>query len=523
MGVSGRGGGEVFLTILAKETRVHLMTFRFAAAVVTIFALVIVSVWVLADDYRRRNDAYLSAAELSARHDSQEVYVPSQISPTVHRPPSRLSIFVEGEERRLGNSVRISRWSVPTEASGSFTDNIFMAALQPFDLQTIFSIVVSLFALLLTYDAISGEREGGTLKMICTGGLKRGTLFAAKFSASLICIAIPLLLTFACCLVMLSFVFNLQFSASQWLAIALIVLAGLIYAALFIALGLLSSVLVRRSSTALVLALLIWALGVLVIPAAAQKASGLAVYPPQPAELTKLERELSEETRAKSMVFDESHPYWGSGWTGGYGQDGGYWMFDGGVENYRQTADYVRFIEPLMLSNADRLWQVFQSQERSHDRQVAVADALSAVAPAHQLRSAFTLLAGTDMSAYEKFMRSARRYREQLIDGFRSKGYFGRDALRFFTRRDEATIGDDLYAQRQQEYRRLAESDYEAFRTQIGPQAWGPLPKSETQPFMAVEEEPDFKAAMSPMMVLALGVMLVFTAGFAAFIRYDVR
>ncbi len=513
----------MFLDLVSKEVRQHLLTFRFAAALVTIFALVVVSVWVLADDYKRRNDSYLSAAEMSSRHEAEEVYVPTQVSPTVHRPPTLLSIFAEGENRRLGNSVRILRWRVPSEATGSFTDNILMAALPPFDLLSIFTVVISLFSLLFTYDAVSGEREVGTLKLLSIGIVRRGTIYAAKFTAGLICIAIPFLVSSACSLLVLSFVFGVQFTSVQWAALALMIVAGLLYAAVFIALGLLSSVLVRRSSTALVLALLIWALGVLVIPGAAQEASGLFVPPPSPTEITRLEDEIREEYRAKLRDFYESHPRATSGWTGGYGSEGGYWMFDGGLENYRQTADYVRFIEPLMFSNADRTWAVFRSHESQRDRQVSLAGTLSLIAPAHHLRDAFTLLSGTDISAYEKFMRSARRYREQLIEGFRSRGYFGRNALQFFTRRDEATIGDEMYQQRVRQYRQMAMQNPMLYREQVGPHTWGPLPAEETTPYGGIEGGSDFNGALVPVGALAFGALVVFAVGFVAFIRYDVR
>jgi len=514
----------MFTTLISKEIRRHLLTFRFAAALVTIFALVLVSVWVLADDYKRRNNSYLRSAEMSSRRDVEEVFVPSQISPTVHRPPTLLSIFAEGEDRRLGNIVRIQRWLVPSEATGSFSDNTLMAALPPFDLLTIFTVVISLFSLLFTYDAVSGEREEGTLKLISTVSIRRGTLYAAKFAAGLICIAIPFLLSFACSLVVLSFVFAVQFTLVQWAALTLMILAGLFYAAIFIALGLLSSVLVRRSSTALVLALLIWALGVLVIPGAAQEASGLLVQPPSPTEITRLESQIREENKAKMGSFYDSHPRATSGWTGGYGDDrGGYYMFDGGVENFAQTADYVRFLEPLRLSCADRIWEVFRRHELERDQQASLAAGFSVMAPAHHLRDAFTRLSGTAISSYERFMRSARRYRGQLIDGFRNRGYFGRNALRFFSRRDESTISDEGYAQRRQEYRRLQVETPTFYREQVGPHTWGPLPKDEVQPFRESEMEPDFISALVPMGALAFGTLLVFAIGFAAFIRYDVR
>ena len=511
----------MFITLLSKEVRQHLMTFRFAAALITTFALVVVSVWILADDYLLRRDTYNLVAEQTAESDSQ-VFVPSQISPTLHKAPSPLSIFAEGEERRLGNSVRIRRNVVPHEATGSFTDNPLMAALPPFDLLTIFAIVISLFGLLITYDAISGEREEGTLKMVSTGSIRRGSLYAVKFVGGVICIAIPFLISFACCLLLLSFMFNLQFTGSQWAAIAMMALAGIIYASLFIALGLLASTLVRRSSTALVLALLIWALGVLVIPGAAQSASQMFVEPPSPVEVTKLQQEISREFRTKVIeLYNKYRGCW-SGWNTGYRFGDGCWMFDGSERSFELSANVVREAEPINLQNGQRIWDVQRRQLVRLQRQADLAESLAAIAPVSHLRKAFTLLAGTDISGYERFLSRARRYRENLVNDFRNRGYFGDNTLQLFTRWTKEEITDEARRQRINEFNRLREQNPEAAQ-QIGPSMWGPLPSDHTPPFSYSGSEPDFNNALGPLAAMIIGILIVFAIGFVVFIRYDVR
>ena len=80
----------MFTTLFGKEIREHLLTFRFGAALLTVFVLVIVSVWVLGEDYLHRRDTYNLMVEKSAEADA-EVLVPSQISPVLNLPPSPLS------------------------------------------------------------------------------------------------------------------------------------------------------------------------------------------------------------------------------------------------------------------------------------------------------------------------------------------------------------------------------------------------------------------------------------------------
>ena len=513
----------MFSSLLSKEIRAHLLTFRFAAALATTFALVVVSTWVLAGEFVRSNNAYLAAAEASTLRDLQEVYVPSQISPTIHRAPSPLAIFAEGEEARLGNSVKVHRWEVPMRASGGFNSNALMAALPPFDLLTIFSVVISLFGLLITYDAISGEREAGTLKMLSAGLLRRGTLFGVKFVAAIIILAIPILLSFVGCLLMISFIFEIGFSPAQWLSIAVMAVACLLYASLFAALGLLCSTLVRHSATALILALLVWTLGVMVIPGAAQSASVLIVEPPSEAEIARMQEEFRVDFREFRRGIYDRYPNASSGWTGGWGSDGAYYMWDGLERNFSDTAAYVRETEAKKQDYASRVWALYQSHERKRTQQLGVADFLSAVAPSYQLRQAYTALAGTDLAAYEHFLGFARRYHEQLIIQFRGKGYFGADALHFFTRRQESEISDEQFRQRVQEYMARARRMPQGFARTVSPEAWGPLPADEIPPFAYQQAPPDAGRSLAPMAILLLGTIVVFAVGFVAFVRYDVR
>ena len=217
----------MFRVLLWKEIREHLMTFRFGAALLTTFVLVVISVWVLGDDFQRRRDAFNLAAEDSARNDMQ-VVVPSQIRPTVHRTPSVLSVFAQGEDRRFGNTVLVQRWEVPRRAEGSFTDNMLLAAEPALDLYTIFALVVSLFGILFSYDAVSGERERGTLKIQCSAGAGRASILAAKLLGGIICLAIPFVFSFLSGLLLLSLFLGVCLTGVPWSAVAIILLAGLV-------------------------------------------------------------------------------------------------------------------------------------------------------------------------------------------------------------------------------------------------------------------------------------------------------
>ena len=514
----------MFISLLSKEIRNHLMTFRFAAALVTTMLLVIVSLWVLGDDYIRRRDAYNLAAEATARQN-HEVYVPSNISPTLHRPPSPLSIFAQGEDRRFGNSIQVLRWEVPRRAEGSFTDNMLMAAQQALDLNTIVAIVLSLFGILLSYDAVSGEREKGTLKLQCVTGVSRAAIYSAKFLGAVICLALPFFISLAGGLLLLSFFFGMSFSAVQWGAIAAMTFVGLIYGSLFIALGLACSSFVRRSSVSLVLSLLLWVISVLVIPVAAQSSGGVLMPLPSPAEVSNLEKATERESIARLAEFGEKHPQYGWGWsTGGWTLpgNGAYVKYDGRGSWFRDAEEYVRFIEPIMLERAAGIWDLFNTQDKQRAQQASLVEWISYASPAFHLRKSLSSLAATDYGDYAQFLDAIRRYRRQMIADFQRRGYFTDKALQFFCRRTPEETTDEGFEQRYLYYREqlAAGKRYDEF---IGADKWGELPQEDILPFDYENNDPDFAAAIQPIAVLAAMIAIIFVAGFVAFIRYDVR
>lgn len=515
----------MFFILLNKEIRNHLQTFRFAAALLTTFLLIVVSVWVLGNDFIKQRDTYNRLSEQYAR-EAKDVYIPSRISPTLLNRPTPLSIFAQGESKQLGNTVQIQRWQVPAEASDTLSNNWLLSAMPSFDLLAIFTLVISVFGILLSYDGFCGERENGSLKLLCTFPPSRGLLFTSKFLASTIVLAIPFLVSFLSSLLILQFVHNISFSGEQWLAIALMLLSGLLFGTLFIGIGLLCSTLVARSSTALVLSLLIWSLGVLLIPSIASSASS-AIHPILPREeIDKYAQESRAAISEKQMDFlrnkaQRASSGWGCWNIGGQNP----FLFEGSDKvSWDHTQKYIRFYEPLWQQRADDIYKLEKKHLDEKKKQAEMADLLSAAAPAFHLRQAFTALAGTNFVSYEKFMDNTRKYRVAMIDNFRKKGYFGKNVLKLFSRRDPEDIdNDDEIQTRIQSYRQKLNDGF-AIWDLISPATyWDPLPADLTPVFDFDGGKPDIGASIWPICFLSLITAMVFLFGFIAFTRYDVR
>jgi len=510
----------VFGSLFWKEIREHLMTFRFGAALITTFVLVMVSVWVLGEDFVVRNNNFNQMSESFAQQN-KEVYVPSQISPVVLRPLSPLSIFAKGEDEHLGNAVQISRWSVPVDADDYLTVNNLLHSIPSFDLLTIFVFAISLFGILLSYDSICGERERGTLKMLCSHATKRGVIFTAKFAGGVAILAVPFLLSLISALLVLQFIHGIRFSATQWAAIGLITVLGLLYGAVFIGLGMVCSALAGRSSVALALALLFWTLSVILIPSAGNSLAATFVPLESIEGISKFTQETSSEIQAKMAEFyTENNLNLSSNGSSGIGLDQPYW-FDGRREWLLDHMKYIGFYEQLYQERAEQIWKLYQSYLARKKEQYNLGSLFKVISPAHLLHHSVTALAYTDYSTHAEFLEHCRRYRQAILDDFRNKGLFDRNINKFFTRWEMSEFAtEESNRKRLEELRRRIESmdDFVWMRD-----AFSVLPEDYILPFNYQGGQPNFEAALWPTALLGLMIIGIFALGFVIFIRYDVR
>ena len=84
-------------------------------------------------------------------------------------------------DKRLGNMVYVHQNYVPTlwDAQLHGADNPFLNLLSSIDLVFIFQVVLSLLALLFAYDAVAGECEGGTMRLMMANPVGRSLATAA--------------------------------------------------------------------------------------------------------------------------------------------------------------------------------------------------------------------------------------------------------------------------------------------------------------------------------------------------------
>ena len=425
-------------TIAAKEFLTCLLTWRFGLAVAASVVLMSVSAAVLRADYARRLDAH--EAELARiRANLEDIWIYATLEETVSRPPSPLSVFSEGLEKRMGTILRFSHAKVPTMLTWKKETNPLVAAFPPFDLATVAGLLFSLMAVFFAFDAISGEQEGNTLKLMAANRVARWQILVGKWLGGGACSLLPAAVGFLVATLILAGSPQVSLSGAQWLRVGLIFAAVVLYTSAFYLVGLAVSSRARQSGTALVACIAVWAGCTIVAPTATAYVVGEVVPLPPERELRaqweEINRRFSKEFwngfREMENAYRRQHgkDYITLGLTTHY-QSGG--MMVGGEvgvselfkEAVPTVTDFYGRFEPRRIAAGRDIAEVEDRLVHARARQVELTGKVSRLFVAPAFRSAVSALAGTDLRSFEGFIAHARRHRATLADWMREQGLF---------------------------------------------------------------------------------------------------
>ena len=243
------------ISIMKKEILEHLTTYRFALVTGLMGILMAVSLLVCLGDYRIRLENY---GVMQPRDPG---------SPDVVLPPNPLSVLVQGLDPRLGKVYELTSRGITVHSSERTINRLFSLFAVP-DQMFIIKVVLALTALLMSFDALCGEKEQGTLKLLLASGGRRSDIYAGKFLGRYVLTASPFVISYLACVFALGMLPDIQAGGYFLGRCAVVLLVALAYAAVFTALGLLISSVAHASETSLALSMSAWVLLVFVIPEA---------------------------------------------------------------------------------------------------------------------------------------------------------------------------------------------------------------------------------------------------------------
>lgn len=382
-------------TIIQKEIRAIIGTRKFALTFGVCSVLIILAFVAGASNYKASVARYEAArAETMHAHEGSTDWL-SVRDHRIFLPPQPLGCLVTGIANDIGRSVAISGRGEVSAEDSRYGEDPALAAFRLLDLDFVFQIVLSLLAILFGYDALSGEKERGTLRLTFANPLPRRTYIAGKVISVLLALIVPLLipLLIGCALLP---ILGIPLSAGEWTRLALILLVGILYGCVFGMLAVAVSAWTSRSSTSFLVLLLSWIVLVLILPRASVLLAGRAVDVPSIDDLAAQKAQLAGQLwDADKDKMGNFHPS-----TGG---DMGAMIKE--FQRYMETMAAER--DKKMNELAERLGEQRSNAQRLQERW---ALGLSRLSPAAAMSLASTELAGTGLDLHSRFLAAAAEY-----------------------------------------------------------------------------------------------------------------
>ena len=393
--------------ITKRELYDNLNSLRFALATVLLFGLMLTNAVVHLREHPVRVQKYHNAVteSLNRLRSRTNLYDIAQQGPgSLYKKPSSLHFCADGGNPFLSDVVNGGFYAWATDGLAGFWQLNYIPAtpnsknIRPdtikIDWGFVIGYVLSLIAILFTFDSISGERERGTLRLMLANSVPRHTILIGKFLGALMSISIPFVLAVLTNLLVISTSSDVQLGTDAWSRLGIIFFIAILYLCLFLALGLLVSARVRQSAASLVILLLTWVTFVVFMPnTLASIASGFST-PMTSDEFLERRQQLNIELR------DE---------------------YDARLQDTREyPAKRMELGGEYVTKDAaerERLSQELLDQQHA---QIQLARSVTRISPVVLVQHLLEVFAGTGFERHQQFVenvqRYAREYREFVSD-----------------------------------------------------------------------------------------------------------
>lgn len=394
--------------IAKRELYDNLNSLRFALTTVLLLGLMLTNAMVHLQEHPERMQQYRQGVAAYQNrlvpYAEESLYRLAQKGPgDLYKKPSPLRFCAAGGEIFLADHTSIShRWSTNKLESfwiltyPSTTPNVdnVRPEVTKVDWGFIVGYVLSLVALLFTFDAVSGEREHGTLRLTLANSIPRHTVLIGKFLGALISVSIPFVLAILMNLLVISTSSDVYLDADAWGRLGIICFIALVYTCLFLALGLLVSARAQRSAVSLVILLLAWVTFVVFMPNTLVSIAGGSASPKSTHELYERSWQLYLET------LDE--------------------YYDRQRDVSENSTQEIQLGSEIVTKEAEQQEQLHVEHLKQRISQVNRARAITRLSPVTIFQHLLESFAGTGFERHLQFLENvqsyARQFREFVVD-----------------------------------------------------------------------------------------------------------
>jgi len=389
--------------IIKKEILETITSAKFVFTFLLCAILILLSVYTGIVNYRADQKEFSAAVALNKKNlESQPSYQAlAGLGTKINKPPQVLGAISTGVEEAVGRVATVNIAYDPNLVDSKYESNPVFSVFGALDLTFIVKIVLSLFAILFTYDAIVGEKEKGTLKLTLSNRVPRDRLILGKVIGGFISLLIPLIIPLILSLLILLVYPNIALAGQDWLRLLLMFLMFFLYLSVFFTLGLLVSARTNKSSTSFLVLLFIWVIFVTIIPKLSVMTAGRLKPIPSVHEITAKKDAFLQQIQggAQKRVLD-----WVKENASQAAKDQ-----KGYQEKFKKfLEDYQQDLTSKIDENNAALERDYQGKKKSQER---LAINISRISPASALTFSTMSFARTGLDEHERFLASIRAYK----------------------------------------------------------------------------------------------------------------
>ena len=471
----------MFKIIFLKELKEIIQSSRFTISFAVCSVLIILSFVMGAQNFLASKAQYEAAIQENRNQIAANTNWVT-VNHTIMLPPQPLMALVSGVSNDIGRNVEV-RGSGELRADNTrYNDEPIFAIFRFMDLEFIFGIILSLFAIIFAYDSINGEKIRGTLKLCFSNSLPRASYIGGKLMGSFVGLSIALLIPILIGCLLLP-ILGVNLTTDEWLRLGVILLTGLAYFGVFLGIAMTISAITKRPSTSFLICLVIWIGGVLIIPRASVLIAGRLVDVPNVDEIS------AQKSRYRAQLWDEDQPKLSE------------FTIPDGVEPQNAFSKFSEFMQDLSAARQVKIDEFDQRlnedyNNKSENRQ-ALALGISRISPASMFTLAITNLSGTSLDLESRYKEAVKQYQTSYASFMEEKtGNSGGGGFRMIIRT----------------------SDSEADKPE--PLDPNEMPQFE---FSSASLAESVSGTVLDLGLLFLLNIVFFATSFAAFLRYDLR
>ena len=412
--------------IIKKEILDNLLSHKFLFIFILCSVLMLFSIYIGAADYVESKNEYDSnmAALRERLQPPESIGIFSEYEGyRLYRQPQVLRTIVAGVEDAAGRVSYPNQLYENNLMESRHESNTIFTLFGSLDLMFAVKFILSLCALFLTYDAVSGEKEKGTLKLSLSGSVSRSRLISGKIIGNYLSMLLLFLTPLIMSLIVLLLYPGISLNGEDWRRLVSIFFMFLLYLSVFFALGIFISAMTKRASTSFLVLLFLWMALVIVVPGASVIVAKHVRPIPSSSSLSgqkslfwvetnsavsaksnEKQQELSPKitqriTEIQPLAKENPARY----------QE----------ERAKLTADlsqwHSKILEDRLLEITDKVTanniQLDRDYQLKKDAQQSLAKNISRISPASSLTFGAMTLTRTGIDEYDRFVAATRSYR----------------------------------------------------------------------------------------------------------------